>query len=313
MKGPVELLDWFRLSLLENADHFLVLNVLLRYRSATTDELCEWTGKTRPVLRALTRELYQAGWVHSTPHDRLFLRSRTRNALATFGTVDVAIESLIRELADSDLDREALRSCIKSEGSSVRKQHWLGTLQAALWTATVFPETTDGVWKRVLRAVLHAAAATVGTSNWLVHSPEGPAEERADVSNFRRFCREAALPDEPEAREVTLQGMLILVILACFDREPSPFVADIRNEKECLKTLQTEYGSVHSDFEQRVGRLFISCVDHYTKAPNSPGDWWAEIESHLDKAKDSSYGNIPEINDDSPLRLLLPPLEEKQT
>ena len=227
--------------------------------------------------------------------------------------LDVALNSLVRELVESETDRASFGHWMSDRASRLDKNHCLHTLQAARWTAKVFPETDYTVWRRVLRLVLHEACSVRNDVSLGPVAEHDEAElensEEVDGGHVRTFWHDFNLPTESRAREVTLQGMFVLIIFwTCYDSDSDVLRDAVRSDAKCLRRLWSEYGETHRDLGGKFTKVLSHCLADFgaPRATFNVDDLFiSEIRLRLGSASERSLDATANDSTDKMLRLLL--------
>jgi hypothetical protein len=304
MSDIVGLLDRYRIALLDDPDYLIILALLLRNRSASSEELREETGKSKAQVAALIRDLYRAGWVRTAARDRFFLNAGSEYILEACGILNIALESLIRELVKSDRERSTFGDWITSNPAHLNRR-WLHSLQATNCTARAFPEVEEAVWLRVVQLVSSETGSILRREARQIEAERGT---ESDSSNLRNFWHDCKLPAEPQAREVTLQSVLVLLVFwMLYETDFTNFRVGVGEEPRFLPVFWSEHKLDHNDFGQR----FTQVLSRYLPDFDPPSgkfevtDLLAEVRRRVASIADSQHAGTSEDPRDPIWRLLL--------
>jgi hypothetical protein len=262
MKNIIGLLDTYRLALLDDPDYLGILAFLLRNRSASTEELANDTGKPKAKVAVLVRDLYRAGWISISSQDRLFLRSDRESFLDELGLFDIALDSLLRELTQSEDEKLGFWKTLCELRSRSDRSRCLHSLQAARWTAQLLPEVDHSVRLRALRLLVGEACPS-RTDLWLTSS-HGTDPAEVDRQNLWVFWRDSKLPSDATSRDVTIRGVLLLVVFwSCYRWDSDMKRSAAQSDPDRLALFWSEHAARHHDRGDKFASVLSRCLAEF--------------------------------------------------
>jgi hypothetical protein len=258
MNNIIGLLDTYRLALLDDPDYLGILALLLRNRSASTEELATDTGKSKAKVAVLVRDLFRAGWISISSEDRLFLRSDRESFLDELGLLDIALDSLLRELTSNEDEKVSFWKAISELSSGSDRSRCLHSLQAARWTARFLPEEDPSVRLRALRLLVGEACPTRAELRLASSDPADPAE--IDKQNLWVFWRDSKLPADAASRDVTLRGVFLLFVFwSCYRWDSATKRGAAQSDPARLAVFWSEHAARHNDHGEKLASVLSRC------------------------------------------------------
>lgn len=260
MRKTLDLLSRWRMALFNIPDAFELLSVLYRNLSATRAELSELTGGSKHQVSKSVRELYQAGLIQIKRGEIFFVTEKGSAVMEAEQMLDLAVESLSRELLAESEDKEQKLRWSKHTDAYLDKRDRLLRLQIARSIDQAYGRAHHGTWRRVFQVLADRQAPSVFMTSNFDDLLAGGLEASADAKSFYRLVRFSEMPENPDLRDVLNRSVMFLCVYWIANPHRDYFARYEDNAARCADIFQSWSSICLADYERPFRRVLNSCI-----------------------------------------------------
>ena len=260
MRNTLDLLSRWRMALFNIPDAFELLSVLYRNLSATPAELSELTGGSKHEVSKSVRELYKAGLIQIKRGDIFFATEKGSAVMEAEEMLDLAIESLSRELLAESEDSEHRLRWSKHTNAYHDKRDRLFRLQIARSIDQAYGRAHHGTWNRVFKVLTDRQAPSVFMTSNFDDLLAGGTEASADAKSLYRLVKFSEMPENSDLRDVLNRSVMLLCVYWISNPHREYFARYEDNAARCADIFQSWSSISHVEYKQPFRRVLNSCI-----------------------------------------------------